>query len=335
MVVSASRRIAVLGPIPRDRIITHRGDVFEKYGCALYTVAALSALLGDEDRIYPIVHVRREDEEPIKELLSAFPNVDLTGVRSASDHGAVVELRYVDQNVRIEQQTGFMAPITPADVEFALHAEAFVCVPITDYEVGQATLAYIKEHSAGTVLLDAHGPTSTLVVGGERRRRLWVERDSWLPHIDLLKMNLEEAGCSWFPSPRRARAPRRRLTDRHREAARVRRALPASRGESGVRHPGRTRLCRLLAGRQRGDLAEQIVPRIPMEHVVDTTGAGDSFAAGLAFGYLQDGDIVRAARYGNAMGAQRCTGLRRSTSTCRWPQTNKQTRRHLRHTGDG
>jgi hypothetical protein len=73
VVVSASRSVAVLGPIPRDRIITHRGEVFEKYGCALYTVAALSALLDADDRIYPIVHVRREDEEPIKELLSASP----------------------------------------------------------------------------------------------------------------------------------------------------------------------------------------------------------------------------------------------------------------------
>ena len=50
------------------------------------------------------------------------------------------------------------------------------------------------------------------------------------------------------------------------------------------------------------------MPRIPVEHVVDTTGAGDSFAAGMAFGYLQDDDVVRAAQYGNAMGAQRCTG---------------------------
>lgn len=196
----SQRNVAVLGPIPRDRITTHRGEVFEKYGCALYTVAALSALLDDDDRIYPVVHVRREDEEPIKELLSAFPNVDVTGVRSASDHGAVVELTYVDQNTRIEQQVGFMEPITPADVEFALHADAFVCVPITDYEVGQATLEYLKSHSGGAVLLDAHGPTSTLVIEGERRRRLWVERDSWLPHVDILKMNVEEAGCSWFPS---------------------------------------------------------------------------------------------------------------------------------------
>jgi adenosine kinase len=41
---------------------------------------------------------------------------------------------------------------------------------------------------------------------------------------------------------------------------------------------------------------------------VDTTGAGDSFAAGLAFGYLAYRDYVRACQYGNAMGAQRCTG---------------------------
>ena len=53
------RSLAVLGPIPRDRIITHRGEIFEKYGCALYTVAALSALLDDDDRICPIVHVRQ------------------------------------------------------------------------------------------------------------------------------------------------------------------------------------------------------------------------------------------------------------------------------------
>ena len=64
VVVSASRSVAVLGPIPRDRIITHRGEVFEKYGCALYTVAELSALLDVDDRVYPIVHVRREYENP-------------------------------------------------------------------------------------------------------------------------------------------------------------------------------------------------------------------------------------------------------------------------------
>ena len=41
--------------------------------------------------------------------------------------------------------------------------------------------------------------------------------------------------------------------------------------------------------------------------MVDTTGCGDSFAGGLAFGYLRTGDFVKACWYGNCAGAQRCT----------------------------
>ncbi|HEY0812974.1 MAG TPA: carbohydrate kinase family protein [Pseudonocardia sp.] len=301
------RTVAVLGPIPRDRIVTHRGEMFEKYGCALYTVAALSALMEPTDRICPVVHVRKQDEELIKELLSPLPNVDLTGISSVTGRGDVVELTYADQNTRHERQTGFMSPILPRDVEFVLDAEAFVCVPITDYEVGQSTLEYIKSHSDGVVLLDGHGPVSTLTLGGERQHRLWVERDAWLPSIDILKMNLEEAGCSWFPREGEdgGSAMGQRMTESE---------MPRF-AEHCLRH-GVQAVCVTLdqlgcvayqlddAGR----LQEHVVPRVPVEHVVDTTGCGDSFAAGMAFGYLFDRDIVRACQYGNAMGAQRCAG---------------------------
>jgi len=57
-----------------------------------------------------------------------------------------------------------------------------------------------------------------------------------------------------------------------------------------------------------GTTMGEFVDRIEVENVVDTTGAGDSFAAGLAFGYIAHRDYVVAAEYGNAMGAQRCTG---------------------------
>jgi hypothetical protein len=29
-------------------------------------------------------------------------------------------------------------------------------------------------------------------------RKFWVDRDQWLPYIDVLKMNIEEAQASWF-----------------------------------------------------------------------------------------------------------------------------------------
>jgi hypothetical protein len=304
--MAQSRTVAVLGPIPRDHIITHNGETFDKYGCVLYTVAALSALMKPDDRICPVVHVRRQDEEAIKEQLSAFPNVDLTGIRSDTDRGDVVELNYVAHNSRVERQSGFMSPILPADIEFVLDADAFVCVPITDYEVGQSTLAYIKANSSAKVLLDAHGPTNTLTRGGERFLRLWVERDAWLPYVDILKMNLEEAGCSWFPY--------REDIDGSGGKPMTAAEMPAF-AEHCLRHGVRA-VCITLDEEgcvvyhldATGVMQEHLVPRIHVENVVDTTGCGDSFAAGMAFGYLEHDDFVMAARYGNAMGAQRCAG---------------------------
>ena len=81
-----------------------------------------------------------------------------------------------------------------------------------------------------------------------------------------------------------------------------------------------------------GELEEHVVPRIPVENVVDTTGCGDSFAAGMAFGYLFGRDIVKACQYGNAMGAQRCAGSELSIYLPR-AETDAPDRAHLRPDG--
>jgi hypothetical protein len=97
------RKVAVLGPIPRDQILTHAGERFHKYGCVMYTAVALSALLDVGDAIVPISHVRRQDEGPVKQILASFPNIDTSGITSSADQGDVVELRYIDQNSRVER----------------------------------------------------------------------------------------------------------------------------------------------------------------------------------------------------------------------------------------
>jgi hypothetical protein len=167
----ASRKVAVLGPIPRDQAVTHADERFEKYGRVMYTAVALSALLDAGDTIVPISHVRRRDEGPIKQILGSFANIDTSGITSPTDQGDIVELRYIDQNRRVERQANFVNPM-PADVDQVLDAGVFVCVPITDYEVGQPTLRHIKEHSRATVVVDAHGPPTTLSRSGERHPRV-------------------------------------------------------------------------------------------------------------------------------------------------------------------
>jgi sugar/nucleoside kinase (ribokinase family) len=299
------RKVAVLGSIPRDQIVTHAGERFHKYGCVIYTAVALSALLDAGDTVVPISHVRRQDEGPIKQILESFPNIDTSGITSVADQGDVVELRYLDQNRRVERQTNFMNPVLPADVDKALDADMFVCVPITDYEVGQPTLRHIKEHSGAPVLLDAHGPATALTRSGDRQPRVWADQDVWLPYVDILKMNLDEASSTWLGESAEVAADPPKLTvEQLRHLARH----CLDHGVGAVCVTLDERGCVAFFPDGSGGVAEEFVDRIEVEHVVDTTGAGDSFAGGLAYGYLAYRDYVVACQYGNAMGAQRVTG---------------------------
>ncbi len=298
-------RCVVLGPIARDRVVTSTNERFEKYGCVIYTAVALSALAGTGDTIIPVSHVRRQDDGPIKQILASFPNIDTSRITSSADRGDHVELRYVGESHRVERQTSFMNPILPADIGDVLDADAFVCVPITDYEVGQATLRHIKEHSRAIVVLDAHGPTMTLTSSGERHPRVWADQDGWLPYVDILKMNLEEAGAMRLGESAELTAdPPRQSADELRELARY----CLERGVGAVCVTLDERGCVAFYRDDDGGIAEEYVDPVPVERVVDTTGAGDSFAAGLAYGYLAYRDYVVACQYGNAMGAQRCAG---------------------------
>jgi len=299
--------VAVLGPIPRDHITTHRGEVIEKYGCATHTAIGLSKLLGDEGTVHLVSHVRKKDEQAVKKILADYPNINVDHITSDQDQGDVISLKFVDQNNRLEKQTGFMNPIIPKDVRELLHCDVFVCVPITDYEVPLETLKYIKEKSGGTIIFDAHGPTNTVTMTGDRLIKFWIDRDQWLPYIDVLKMNLEESKCCWFEKEYHPE----HLVNLHDGSTEHLPAFAKHALDNGVK----SLIVTLDSNggavffKKDGEIQHEIVKSIRVEHVVDTTGCGDSFAGGLGYGLLKDKtDYITAAKYANALGAQRTQG---------------------------
>lgn len=302
-----SKKIAVLGPIPRDHITTYQGEVIEKYGGVNNPVIALSMLIGQEGTIYPVSHVRKVDHEPVNEMLSPYSNINLDFIRSEADMGDIISLTFLDKNKRLEKQTGIMNPIAPEDVKGILDCDVFVCVPITDFEVPLETVRYIKENSAGIIIYDAHGPTNTLTIHGDRELRFWADRDLWLPYIDVLKMNLEESHACWFKeeftldelqhfdSSSRDHLP---AFAKH-VLERGVKALIVTLDDSGC----------VCYTRQGDELREHFVKSVWVTKIVDTTGCGDSFAGGLGFGLLQEPENYELAmRYANTLGALRTQG---------------------------
>lgn len=301
------KKIAIVGPIPRDHIVTHQGELIRKWGCVAHPVIALSVLAGDAIEIIPVSHVRRADRDSVCQVFRGYKGINMDHITCENDQGDVISLRFVDVNNRIERQTGFMDPILPRDFTALLDCEVFVFVPISDYEISLQALHYIKTESANAsvIIFDAHGPTTACLFKGERQRKFWLDRDEWLPYIDVLKMNLEEAQASWY---------KKEYEDGDFEN-------PISRGDmrNFAEHclgKGVKCLCITMDAdgcvvfyRSAGKLKEVVVPAVPVAHVVDTTGCGDSFAGGIGFGLLEDREnYLRAARYGNTLGALRTQG---------------------------
>lgn len=300
------KRIAIVGPIPRDHIVTHTGDLIQKWGCVAHPVIALSTMVGDAIEIIPVSHVRVTDLDNVREVFKGYKGINLDYITCEQDQGDVISLRFLDMNNRIERQTGFMDPILPDDFKDLLDCQIFVFVPISDYEISLSSLQFLKRKAKKSIIIfDAHGPTTACLFGGERRRKFWLDRDLWLPFIDVLKMNLEEAHASWFRKEYENSDFDKDLSS-HEMRSFAEHCL--ARGVKCLCITMDSRGC-ILFFQQGGRLQEMLVPAVPVRHVVDTTGCGDSFAGGVGFGLLQNPkDYVRAAQYGNALGALRTQG---------------------------
>ena len=94
-----------MGPIPKDHIITHKGEEIKKFGCVTHPTIALAKLLVNKGTVYPVTHVRKADESKILELFSDYDAINAEHINSSNDQGDEIRLEFVDQNTRIEKQT--------------------------------------------------------------------------------------------------------------------------------------------------------------------------------------------------------------------------------------
>jgi sugar/nucleoside kinase (ribokinase family) len=68
-----------------------------------------------------------------------------------------------------------------------------------------------------------------------------------------------------------------------------------------------------------GTTLHRIAP-VPVERVVDTTGAGDSWAAGFLYGYLRGTSLATAGSIGSLLGAETVQHLGAAIPDVHWPR---------------
>ena len=164
----------------------------------------------------------------------------------------------------------------------------------------------IKNHSKGLIIFDAHGPTTIVTSSGNRLMKFWIDRDNWLPSIDILKLNLDEAKCSWLHKEYELAELEKDYQFGLNDAPPFAQHC-LNMGVKAVYLTLDEHGC-ITYFKKNKQMNEEAVPAIKVENIVDTTGCGDAFAAGLAFGILTTGDYIKAAQYANAVGAQRTQG---------------------------
>jgi len=297
-------KIAVVGPIPHDTIITYRDETITKFGCVSHPTMALAKLLKDKGEVIPIAHVHKKDHNAINAIFKDDPNINTNGISSQKDQGTIIELKFIDQNNRLETQMANMSPIVPEDVEPFLDADCFVFVPITDFEIELNTLKYIKENSNAKIIFDAHGPTTFVTDNGKRLRKFWKDKKEWFKYIDVLKMNLEESICTWFDNNYENEDFYNEDSTEHLDEFAE---FVLNNGVEYLYVTLDSRGCAIYS-KKNDEINKEFVKSVAVQNVIDTTGCGDSFAGGLAFGFTLFNDPIKAAHYANTLGALRTQG---------------------------
>ncbi len=212
--------------------------------------------------------------------------VDTTGILTTAGIGTskTVIIPVVGEDRRYLHTFGANAALAADD----LAATAFATAEVI-YIGGYLILPALREDELARLLEEARarGATVILDVVAPSRTELSLSAVSrLLPLADYFIPNLDEA---------------RSLTGRD---------DPAAQAEELIAHGAHTVMVKLgdkgLYVRSEEGSFELAAPRV---HVVEPSGAGDAFAAGLALGILEDWELERKARFASVMGASACTAL--------------------------
>jgi sugar/nucleoside kinase (ribokinase family) len=269
-------------PVAGELVVT-RDFLADSGGCAANTATAL-AKLGVRSVVAGKVGSDLFGDFIIRDLQRK--GVDISGITRSTNHGTskTVILPVTGEDRRYIHTLGANADFAGTDLAPRLSNGSRVF-----YLGGYLTLPSLRSSELCALLQLAHagGARTVLdvVLPGDQADGQSALAEV-LPYVDFFLPNVDEAGRLTGESDARSQA--RQLLGCGCETVVI------TKGERGA----------LLMNRR-----ETIETPAFVTQVVDPSGAGDAFAAGLIVGVLEKWEMARTLRFANAIGASACTAL--------------------------
>jgi adenosine kinase len=295
-----SRRVAVIGTINHDRIISPSGEVHEDLGGILYNVLTLAPFLDPDDLLVPIARVGAERREEIEALLAPYDCIDPSHLLWWPGGTNETVLRYVTPDVREETLIERIVPLADEELRAASACDVVLVNLVWGRELEPAQIRLIAGRET-MLLLDIQSLTLTFRGGGDRAYRNIPAWREWAEKADVLKGSEEE--LRWFagengPLPGDLQGVMAEILEAGPEM------VLATKGAAGS----------TVVWREGGRLRSAEVPPLPVaeEELVDSTGCGDAYASGFALGLLESEGALEAALLGSTLAGLVCQsrGLR-------------------------
>ena len=296
-------KISIIGACCHDEIVHLDGTVGHSYGGITYNISAFSTLLGPDDIVRPCSKLGEDHYDKLMREFERFTNLDRSGLVCAYGEKLTdVRLVYTAPNRREECIRNKMPPIEVDDLTDALDSDAITINIINGVDISLASLRELRQRYAGLLTMDVHN-----LIGYFDEKMTMHYRDlpnwrEWLAPLNVVQMN--EVEC--------AHVLGRPVEDEIPAYEEAVRELCDALGKTDQGPETRMAVITLAA---RGSVmayvsAGQILSAHcrarPIESMVDPTGCGDSFSAGLLVNYLTTHDPIRAQAAANIVAGANC-----------------------------
>ncbi len=282
-------KILVIGHLCLDAIHPAEGKEIEGYGGIYYTLGTLAALTGEQDTIFPVFGVNKNDYGPLLENLARYPRVNTAGIFAFDSPTNRVHLLYKNQDSRIECSKDIAEPIPFERIRRHLGVDGILINMISGRDITLETLDQIRmavRSQKIPIHLDLHSLTLGINAQHERFRRPLSDWRRWGFMVDIVQMNEEEIGgltAEHLPEQQ---------TAGHLLTLGIR-AVVVTRGARGA----------TVYFNEHKRLGRQEVEGITVARLHDATGCGDVFGAAFHYHYVRTRDPLASAHVANRIAA--------------------------------